>query len=110
VNLSFFVFALKARVEQEYGGNQTVAVRFQEFGTHHAFVARFRDPVLFIEMVAEMQDLIKKKGWDVNPPKRQQDLQMDKGHAETQPRQVPEAGAGDAPTSEDFVPPGGGMG
>lgn len=90
MHLSFHVFGVKARVEPEAGGNETVAVRFQEFGTHHTFVARFRDPLRFVEMVAELQGIIKRKGWDVNPPKRRQDAITDKGQAEAQAQAPPE--------------------
>lgn len=82
MNLSFHVYGVKARVEPEAGGNETVAIRFQEYGTHHTFVARLRDPLRFIEMVAELQEIIKRKGWDVKPPKRRQDLHTDKSQGE----------------------------
>lgn len=89
MHLSFHVFGLKARVEPEAGGNETVAVRFQEFGTHHTFVARFRDPVLFMEMVAQLQDIVKRKGWDVNPPRRRQDALPDRGQPAAPPQEAP---------------------
>lgn len=82
MNLSFHVYGVKARTEPEAGGNEAVAVRFWEFGTHHTFVARFRDPLRFIEMVAQLQEIVKRKGWDVNPPRRRPDIQTDRAHEE----------------------------
>lgn len=95
MHLSFHVYGLKARAEQDHRGSVTVAVRFQEFGTHHTFVARFRDPARFVEMVRGLEELVRMKGWDIHPPEPRADTHTDLNDARREPSE------GSAPCAEE---------
>lgn len=98
MQISFAVYGLRARVEQDLRGSESVAIKFREFGTHHAFIARFRDPARFVEMLRELEDLAKKKGWDINPPAPRADTHTDlNDHRQPEPE-------GHVPCSEEEDP------